>query len=169
MITEPKLEDRKDQHYVGVRTQVEMREFPVVIPQLLGETFGWLGSQGVPPAGAPFMRYHVINMESKLDIEMGVPVASATPGNGRVAPGVLPAGRYASLIYTGVANGMKGNAALLDWGAAKGLVWDSWVAENGDGFGSRFESYLTDPAVEPDMAKWETEVAIRLADNQPGS
>ena len=33
-----------------------------------------------------------------------------------------------------------------------------------DGFGARYESYLTDPADEPDMAKWETEVAIRLAD-----
>jgi len=163
MINEPKLEDRAEQPYVGIRTQAPMHELGIVIPQLLGEVFAWLGTYGVAPAGAPFIRYHVIDMAAKLDIELGVPVAGALSGEGRVSAGVLPAGRYATLVYTGVENGINGNAALLDWGAAKGLVWDTWVTENGDGFGARFESFLTDPAEEPDQAKWETEVAIRLA------
>lgn len=167
MITEPKVEDRTEQPYIGIRTQVPMKEFERVIPQLLGEVFAWLEKQGVAPTGAPFMRFHVINMEKKMDIEMGVPVASDLSGDERVRAGVLPAGRYASLIYTGVKNGIKGNKALLDWGAKKGLVWDVYEAENGDGFGARFESYLTDPADEPNQAKWETEVAIRLAEHQP--
>jgi effector-binding domain-containing protein len=165
-ITEPKLEDRTDQHYVGVRTLAAIPELPTVIPQLLGEVFAWLGKQGVAPAGAPFMRFHVINMESKMDIEMGVPVTSALPGNGRVSAGVLPAGRYATLIYTGVTNGLEGNKALIDWAKANGIAWDRWDDENGDAFRSRYESYLTNPDDEPDQAKWETEVAIRLADDQ---
>lgn len=164
IITEPKLEDRKERHYMGIRTQVPMKEFKKATPQLLGEVFAWLEKQGVAPAGAPFMRFHVINMEAKMDIELGVPVVSALSGEGRIAAGVLPAGRYAALVYTGVRNGIKGNKALLDWGAKKGLVWDRWDAENGDAFGARVESYLTDPADEPDQDKWETEVAIRLAD-----
>ena len=135
-----------------------------LIPRLLGEVFAWLEKQGVAPAGAPFIRYHVIDMEAKLDIELGVPVASAVAGDGRISAGVLPAGRYAALIYTGVENGIPANGALLDWGAEQGLVWDTFAAENGDGFGARIESYLTDPDDEPDPAKWETEVAIRLAD-----
>ncbi len=167
MITEPKLENRNAQPYVGIRTQVPMKEFKKVIPQLHGEVFAWLEKQRVAPTGAPFMRYYVINMESKMDIEMGVPVANALPGDDRVHAGVLPAGRYAALVYTGVRNGIKGNAALLDWAAKKGLVWDRWEVENGDAFGARLESYLTNPADEPDQAKWETEVAIRLADDQP--
>jgi effector-binding domain-containing protein len=167
MIMEPKLENRNEQPYVGIRTQVPMRKFKTVIPQLLGEVFAWLEKRGVAPAGAPFMRFHVINMAAKMDIELGVPVATAVPGNDRVSAGVLPAGQYASLVYTGVKNGIKGNAALLDWGVEKGLVWDTWVAENGDGFGARLESYLTDPDEESDQAKWETEVAIKLADKQP--
>jgi effector-binding domain-containing protein len=169
MIGEPRLVDRDEQHYVGIRTQVPMRQFKKVIPQLLGEVFAWLGQHGVAPAGAPFFRYHVINMKSKMDIELGVPVVSAVSGDDRVTAAVLPAGRYAALVYTGVDNGINGNKALLDWGAEKGLVWDTYVAENGDGFGARFESYLTDPAEEPNPAKWDTEVAIRLADAQPGS
>jgi len=68
------------------------------------------------------------------------------------------------LIYTGIMNGVAGNKALLDWGAQHGLAWDSWTTDAGDAFGARYESFLTEPDDEPDMAKWETEVAIRLAD-----
>jgi effector-binding domain-containing protein len=170
IITEPKLEDRKAQHYAGIRTQITMKEMSKgVVPRLLGEVFTWLEKQDVAPAGAPFMRYYVINMAEKLDIELGWPVASSLEGNDHIRAGMLPAGRYASLVYTGVRNGIKGNKALLDWGAEQGLVWDRWEEPNGDAFGARIESYLTDPKDEPDMAKWETEVAIRLADDQSRS
>lgn len=164
MIGEPKLEDRNAQPYVGIRTRVPMKEFDQVIPQFLGELFAWLARQNVAPAGAPFIRYHVINMESNMDIEIGVPLASAMPGEGRIGSGILPAGRYAALVYIGVRNGIEANGALLNWGAQKGLVWDRWETEDGDAFGARLESFLTNPADEPDDAKWATEVAIRLAD-----
>src|SRR4051812_45910337 len=83
-ITEPKVEDRAEQHYVGIRTLVTLKEMGTgVIPRLHGEVFAWLEKHGVAPAGAPFMRFHVINMETKLDIELGVPVASAVKGDNR--------------------------------------------------------------------------------------
>jgi effector-binding domain-containing protein len=162
-ISEPKLEDRMEQPYMGIRTQVPMQELPVVIPQLLDEVFAWLGKQGVAPAGAPIIRYHIINMESKLDIALGVPVASPLSGDSRVKASVLPAGRYASLVYTGVKNGIEGNKALLEWGAAQGIQWDRWDDENGDAFGGRVEHLIDGPEDDPDPANWKTEVAIRLA------
>ena len=122
-ITEPKLEDRKELPYMGIRTQVPMEEMGSgLIPQLHGEVMAYLKKHGVAPAGAPFIRYWVINMPGKMDIELGWPVASALPGNDRVSAGAIPAGRYASLIYTGIMNGIAGNKALLDWGAEQGLV-----------------------------------------------
>src|SRR6266571_1778824 len=99
MITGPTLEDRKDVHYMGVRTQVTMQELGTgVIPRLHSEVIAWLAKQGVSPAGAPFIRYWVINMADKLDIELGWPVASSLAGEGRIQAGVLPAGRYATLL-----------------------------------------------------------------------
>lgn len=168
MITEPKIEARPAQPYVGIRTRVPMSELPTVIPKLLGEVFGWLGQHGNPPNGAPLIRYHVIDMAAKLDIELGVAVAAPVAGDGHVSAGVLPAGRYASLVYTGPYEGdglMLANAALLDWGAQQGLKWATFDDPNGDGFIARYESYLTDPAEQPDPTKFETEVAIRLADD----
>jgi effector-binding domain-containing protein len=131
--------------------------------------YAWLRQHGIAPAGAPFIRYRVIDMSAQLDIELGVPVARAVSGDDRIRADELPAGRYATLIYADVRRGIEANAALLEWGARQGLVWDSWTAENGEAFGARLESYLTDPQDEPDLAKWETEVAIRLADDQPSS
>lgn len=54
--------------------------------------------------------------------------------------------------------------ALLDWTAAQGLTWDMSPGEAGERWGSRLEIHLTDPSQEPDMSKWETQLAFRLAD-----
>src|SRR2546421_700094 len=50
MISAPKLEDRDEQPYAGIRTQVPMHEFPRVIPQFLGEVITYLRRQGIAPA-----------------------------------------------------------------------------------------------------------------------
>ncbi len=168
MISALRIEKRPEQPYMAIRTQVSMHELPTVIPQLMDEVIGWLNDQAVPPAGAPFIRYHVINMADKLDIELGWPVASSLAGNGRISAGVIPAGQYATLLYTGDYSGlMEANGVLIEWAREQGIAWDCWDTGSGDGFAGRFEFYLTDPAEEPDPAKWETEVTIKLADHQP--
>ena len=48
--------------------------------------------------------------------------------------------------------------------AAQGLTWDMSPGEEGERWGARLETYLTDPSEEPDMSKWVTELAFRLAD-----
>jgi effector-binding domain-containing protein len=164
IVSGPSVEQRSQQPYMGIRTQVPMKAFSKIIPSLLDEVFAWLGKQGIPPAGAPFIRYHVIDMAGIMDVELGVPASTDAPGDGRVQPGVLPAGQYAALVYRGNRNGIKGNRALLDWAAQQGLALDHWSTEKGDAFASRYESFLSDPAEEPHQDKWETEVAIRLKD-----
>lgn len=163
--TDPKIDQRSEQPYVGIRTQVSHEAMASgLIPQLIDEVFGWLGKQGIEPAGAPFLRYYIINMMDKLDIELGVPVASAVSGDDRVKAGVLPAGRYASLIYTDVTKGVEGNSVLIGWAESQGLKWDRWDDPKGDAFRSRYEIFLTGPEEDPDPANWDTEVAIKLAD-----
>ncbi len=167
MVTEPKLDDRAALPYVSIRIRAAMHELSTVIPQLHDEVMEWLQKQGLSPSGAPFVRYRVINMADKLDIEMGWPVATPMTGDGRIQADTLPAGRYASVLYTGDYSGlMEANRVLVDWAKENGIAWDRWDDEHGDAFRSRYESYITDPGNEPDSSKWETEVAIKLADNQ---
>ncbi|MBO0793316.1 MAG: GyrI-like domain-containing protein [Ktedonobacteraceae bacterium] len=163
MITEPKIEHRDVQPYVAIRTQVTMQELDATIQQLRQEVLAWITHQGIEPIRAPFLRNRVIDMQALLDIEVGIPVAHPESADERVKAGVLPEGRYASLLFIGWDQGIEANAALLDWGAKQGLVWDAWDTETGKAFGVRLMSLLTDPSEEPDQAKWETEVAIRLA------
>jgi effector-binding domain-containing protein len=163
--TEPKLDNRTEKHYAGIRKVVTMQEMGSgLIPQLIGEVFAWLGKNGIEPQGAPFMRYYVIDMAENMDIEIGVPVATPVTGDGRVNPGILPGGRYASLVYTDVTKGYEGNKVLVDWAKEKGIKWDRWDDPKGDAFRSRYEIFLDGPDDDPNPANWKTEVAIKLAD-----
>jgi effector-binding domain-containing protein len=129
----------------------------------LGEVFGWLAERGSTPAGAPFFRYNVIDMERQLEVEAGVPVPKAVEGDDRVRAGVLPAGRYATAIHVGHYDGLVAAVDnLLQWGEAQGLEWDKSRAEDGEHWGCRLEIYLTNPAEEPDVTRWQTQLAFLL-------
>jgi effector-binding domain-containing protein len=161
MLTEPKILELEAQPYVAIKASVTMNDIAAVIPSLIPQMFAWLGARGVPPAGAPFTRFTVIDMERQLEIEVGIPVATPVPGDGRVHADVLPAGRYATLTHTGHPHGlMDAHAALQRWAADKGLRWQV----SGNTWGSRLEVYLTNPEEEPNQANWQTEVTYRLAD-----
>ena len=163
MITSPKIVEHGERPYVAVKSVVSMKEIGAVAGKFLGEVFGWAAGHGVSPAGAPFFKYNVFDMERGFEIEFGVPTASPAKGDDRVLAGVLPAGRYASLVYWGPYQQLyDANAALLDWIKKQGLTMDVAESAEGERFGCRLEIYLTDPAVEKDPEKWETEVAIRL-------
>ena len=164
MFAEPHLEDRDAQPYVAIRTQVTMQTMGSVLPQLWDEVFAWLGQRGIAPDGQPLLRFLVIDMARQLDIEVGVPVARALSGDARVIPSLLPAGRYATLVYSGVGNGIAANAALQDWAAQQGIGWQKEATAQGDRWESRVEFSLTDPAAEPDPARWQTEIAYLIAD-----
>jgi effector-binding domain-containing protein len=60
----------------------------------------WLAQQGIEP-GPPLIRYLVIDMDKELEIDVGLPIERAIPGNGRISAETLPAGHYATAIYRG--------------------------------------------------------------------
>jgi hypothetical protein len=93
MSNEPKVEVRAEQPYVAIPIKVTLREWGMA-NALVGEVIGWLGQRGLALSGAPFFRYWVIgDMDEKFVIEVGVPVESAVPGDGRVIAGSIP-GRF---------------------------------------------------------------------------
>ena len=164
MSSAPEIVTRSAQPYVAIRTRLTMAE-PRPRPPLGSEVFAWLGGHGRRPAGAPFFKYNVIDMARELEVEAGVPVAAAVDGDDQVVSGVLPAGRYATLTHVGHPSElMAATKALLDWAAEQGLTWDMTPGESGDQWGCRLEISLTDPSQEPDMSKWVTQLAFRLAD-----
>jgi effector-binding domain-containing protein len=162
---EPHIATLPERHYLAIPASVTMETLGTVVPPLNGEVFGWLAAREIAPGGPPFWKYNVIDMARGLEVEAGCPVAEATPGDGRVIAGVLPAGRYATVRHVGHPQTLvTATAALLDWAAAQGLAWDTSPSPEGERWGARLEIYYSDPATEPDMTKWETELTFRLAD-----
>jgi effector-binding domain-containing protein len=164
MSAAPEIVTRAAQPYAAIRARVAWAELDGLGARF-GEVFAWLGARGLTPAGAPFFRYNVIDMARVLEVDAGVPVAAAVDGDGHVLSGTLPAGRYATLTHVGHPSELFGvTGSLLDWAAAQSLTWDMSPGEDGERWGGRLETYLTDPGEEPDMSKWVTELAFRLAD-----
>jgi len=163
MSHEPQIQERPTQHYAGIPVTVTMDGLSSAIDSAFSELFGWLASQGITPAGPPFIRYLVIDMPGELQVEMAVPVAAPITASGRIQPGTLPGGRYAVLRHTGPYDGLiASNAALLRWAQEQGIEFDTWDTAQGSAWRSRAEHYLTDPSQEPDPAKLETDVAFLI-------
>ena len=161
IIDGPAVVIQPDRHTVGIRVVTPFRGMFAVRDRLMTELYSWVEQRGIE-FGHTFFRLHVIDMDGPMDIEVGVVTGQPVEGDERVTPGVLPAGRYASLTY--VQHGLRANRALLEWVRDQGLILDRADSEAGDRFGCRYELYLTDPRSERMKTRWRIELAMRLAD-----
>ncbi|NUK65363.1 GyrI-like domain-containing protein [Streptomyces lunaelactis] len=161
---QPAIVERDEQLYAFVRGSVRMDAFGV-IGDRLPEVIGWLAGHGVELAGAPFFRFNAIDMDAESEVEAGVPVLSAPEPEGDIGIALLPRGRYVTVTHVGHPDGLFGVITeLRQWAEREGLEGDMTVVDGVERWACRLESYLTDPRVEPDMNKWEIELAFRLAD-----
>lgn len=161
-IGNPTIDQRPKITYMGIRTIAPFKGMSKEVGKLVNELNAWVDENKIKPSGPPFLRFHVIDMRGSMDISYCVPVRKALRDDGNVRADFIPAGRYASLIYSG--GGISANRALIEWVRAQGLDFDRWDTAQGDNFRGRYETYLTDPRVEPRKSKWKIEVAIKLAD-----
>jgi effector-binding domain-containing protein len=173
MLTEPQVVELAAQPYVAIRARVTMQTIGTVLPELHPQVFAWLAGRDIRsgwldggeilPAGLPFWKYNVIDMEREMEVEVGAPVTTAVNGDDRVLAGVIPEGRYATLRYTGHPGGLVGaTASLLEWAKRQNLAFDVKPAGGGERWAARLEIYETDP--DPDMSKWTTQLLFRLSD-----
>jgi len=128
-------------------------------PKLMPKLHKWAAEHHAIEAGPPLMRFRYIDMDKRLDIEVGFPVAKPVKGDAEVYAGTIPAGEYVSLTHFGNYSGLvPPNAALQSWASEKHLKFKMTKDKMGDEFASRVEIYKTDPDKQPDPAKWETEI-----------
>ena len=96
MPTQPRIVERPDQPYVAISGLVTMQTIGAIADRL-PDVFLWPAEHDLDPAGAPFFKYNLIDMQRQLEVEVGVPLATPAQGDGDVHAGVLPAGQAASL------------------------------------------------------------------------
>lgn len=157
MTSEPTVDNFPERHYAGISTEATLAEWGRV-NALVPEVFAWLDGRGIAPAGAPIYRYHKVD-GGVISLDVGVPVGGPVESDGRVEPKTLLAGRYAVYMHRGHPDRIIESFALMDeWAHNNNVEWD---ITNGV-WACRFESYGIDPAVQPDPAQWEVEIAYRL-------
>lgn len=160
--TEPKIEYQPEKTYMGIRIQTPFAGMFAEIDKIRKELEAWFKKNGVEAAEPPFLRYYCIDMKGEMDMEYGIPVKAALKGEGHIKAGVMPAGKYVSIIYSG--GGYQGNKTLVEWIKKNNIPIDRWDSEKGDNFAARYEQFLTDPKVEPRKTKWQILLAFKLKD-----
>jgi effector-binding domain-containing protein len=160
MIAPPRVEQRPERLYVGIQVVTPFRGMLKVRDELLQEVRAWLESSDVEPIEHGFLRLHVIDMSGPMDIEVGYFTRRSCEGGGRIKPGSMPAGRYATLTYRD--HSVRANRALIEWARDNGIEFDRHEEPEGDAFGCRYEANLTDPRQEPRKTRWDVELAFRI-------
>ena len=164
MVTEPKLERRKKQYYVAIRMAVPI-PFGKYLQPAWNEVYEWMAQQEVKPSGPAMIRYLTTDMSKELDIDVGFTVDKALKGADRMTVDSIPAGKYATLIYTGPYRGkgiFKATVALLEWAKENKVKWDTSKKKGVEWWNGRTEFYFSDPAVEKDPKKFKTELAFKV-------
>jgi effector-binding domain-containing protein len=145
---EVEVREVQPQPVAAIRMTTTMAGIGAAVGQIFPEVSACLERQGVTPSGPPFVRYHSFE-DDAIDLEAGLPVATAVTGEGEVSPGELPGGRVALTTHVGPYETI---------GAAHEAV-NAWIGEQGlQPAGAPWERYLTDPNQVKDPAEWRTEV-----------
>lgn len=137
-----------------IRRRVQPSALAASLGELFGRVYLYAQQNGIPLAGRPFTRY-VEWGPGVWTIEAGFPVASLPqPGEGEIAAVTLPGGPAATAVHVGPYDQLSAaHAAVQQWVDAEGYA----------AAGAPWESYLTDPADDPDPSHWKTELFWPLA------
>ncbi len=134
------LSDREAQAVLSIRTRSSMENLPQTIGEAYGKIMQYMTELGIQPADAPFTAYYNMDMED-LDMEIGFPVSRQLQGRGDIEFREIPAGKYASCMYTGPYSQMEQPYNEMF----------KWMKDNGyEPKGICYEFYYNSPAEVPE-------------------
>jgi effector-binding domain-containing protein len=133
------LKEQAAQPTLTVRATTPVQGLPQVLGQAYGAIAQCLGQMGEQPAGPPFVLYHNMDMQA-LDIEAGFVVTRKLSNQGQVQAGQIPAGQFASVLYTGPYD---------QCGSAYEALTQFIQASGREATGVSYEFYLNDPQQTP--------------------
>ena len=137
-----------------VRRRVPRAEIANTIGKELPAVFVYSQANGIGISGHPITRYPetgvgFVTLETGMRVQSHPGEWKQGEGDGNVIRDLLPAGRAASTVHSGLYDGLFHAYAALE----------QWIVENNHKpAGAPWEVYLTDPGEFPDPKDWKTEV-----------
>jgi AraC family transcriptional regulator len=131
-----------------VRRLAPLDQAGAVLAQTLPTVWQYVAQQGVTPTGAPYARYLPAE-GAQFVIEAGLPIPHTIPAHGEIEVSELPGGEVAEAVHVGPYDGVHATYEALT----------TWVETHGKQLnGAPWEIYVTDPGLQPDATKWETQI-----------
>ncbi len=135
-------------NYLSIRGKADVTN----IAAFLGKSYGLIGDeigkQKLQMSGAPFAIYYT-NSPTAWEIEAALPTATPGKSSGNIKAGKINAGNAICVHYFGNYN---------QSGKAHTMAHEYIATHNKTITGAPWEVYITDPGVEMDTLKWQTDV-----------
>src|SRR6187551_1513588 len=91
--------EKPERSYLGIRFDTPFGGMFALVTKVLKELRKWSKENSLADEGPYFVRYYHCDMTSIMDVEVGLMTNSELVGQGRIKPGSLPKGKYATLVY----------------------------------------------------------------------
>ena len=129
------LYEQREQQVLSIRTRTSVDQLPEVLGKAYAEVMMYIDEIEEMAADVPFVAYYNLDMQD-LDIEAGFPVSQQLPGKGNIQSNIIPAGKYAEVMYKGAYKAIEpAYKAIMEW----------FPANNCEALGPAYEFYLNDP------------------------
>lgn len=155
--------EKPERAYLGIRFNTPFGGMFAVIMKALKDLRKWSKENSLSDEGPYFVRYYHCDMKSMMDVQVGLMTNSGLVDQERIQRGLLPQGKYATLVYNG--NGLRANQALMQWAKDNRITFDPLVVGEVESYVCRYEAYLTDYRIEPRKLLWDVELSIKIADD----
>jgi effector-binding domain-containing protein len=146
-----KITEEQDMPFLKIRTRTPVEELPVVLGKYFGQIIAYMHETSIKMSGAPFVAYYNMDM-SDLEIDVCVPVAVETKGNGNILADKLGRGNYVSTLHIGPYHQVEG---------AYKAITEYIQVNNIDITGVAYEFYLNDPQ-EVKEEELQTQVMFKI-------
>lgn len=145
------IKQTDDVHTLFISRRCDAENLAAVLTEILPAVYGYAMGKGLPMSGPPFMQI-VEQSAAFITLKGGVPLAApfeVADNEQAIEAGVLPGGKTATTIHTGLYDGLSDAQAAME----------RWVdAEGHTARAPMWFVYLTDPAEVPNPEEWQTQV-----------
>jgi effector-binding domain-containing protein len=101
--TDVEVQQREVQPVVSIRGTIPTAQLGETMGERIPALLGFVQQGGARATGPVFLRYHRFG-EIETDVEIGLPVAAAVAGEGRIVAGELPGGPAIATWHLGAHN-----------------------------------------------------------------
>lgn len=141
--------DTESFYYIGKEVHATVKNVGPKMGQTYGDLYAYISSENLTISGQPF----ALNLPSQSDtmkMIVGLPIASDhVVKSSKFTYGLVPGGEAIRVSHFGAYENLPSTYQILM----------NWMRKNNYATSKNsYEVYITDPAIEPDTAKWETRI-----------